>query len=128
MGPLLFTSIQKADLSLPVGGIVASYSFLMKDAPKYRPGYTIIVSFLCVSIASIVGYYVAVTAENPTILKWCAVVIVSRFVSLRLAGSSGGTSPFHDYPPAETQSNATFLLTPHTLHVQGTVDDILKQP
>ena len=64
MGPLLFTSIQKADLSLPVGGIVASYSFLMKDAPKYRPGYTIIVSFLCVSIASIVGYYVAVTAEN----------------------------------------------------------------
>ena len=36
----------------------------MKDAPKYRPGYTVLVTFLCVSIVSMIGYYMSVTVEN----------------------------------------------------------------
>lgn len=52
-----------------VGGIVASYAFLAKDAPKYHNGYTILISFLCLSAASIIGYYLVIRAENRRLIR-----------------------------------------------------------
>lgn len=47
-----------------VGGIIATFSFLQKDAPLYRPGYIICISFICLSAASCVAYLLAVWYEN----------------------------------------------------------------
>ncbi|OCH89295.1 MFS general substrate transporter [Obba rivulosa] len=47
-----------------IGGIIATFSFLAKDAPKYIPGYDICIAFLCVSIVADVVYYLGVSSEN----------------------------------------------------------------
>lgn len=47
-----------------IGGIIATYSFLQKDAPLYRPGYIICLSFICLSGASCIIYLVALWHEN----------------------------------------------------------------
>ncbi|PYH89534.1 putative MFS transporter [Aspergillus ellipticus CBS 707.79] len=47
-----------------IGGIIATYSFLAKDAPLYRNGYIISLSFLCFSAACCIAYFVAVWTEN----------------------------------------------------------------
>lgn len=47
-----------------IGGIIATYSFLQKDAPEYRPGYIICISFICLSGASCVAYLAAIALEN----------------------------------------------------------------
>ncbi|KAJ9299963.1 hypothetical protein DTO217A2_8069 [Paecilomyces variotii] len=47
-----------------IGGIIATFSFLQKDAPLYRPGYIICISFICLSAASCVAYLLAVWYEN----------------------------------------------------------------
>lgn len=47
-----------------VGGIIATYSFLSQDAPNYHPGYSICISFLCLSAASCVAYLLAIFLEN----------------------------------------------------------------
>ncbi|KAL2013562.1 hypothetical protein VTN00DRAFT_1087 [Thermoascus crustaceus] len=48
-----------------IGGIIATYSFLQKDAKVYyRPGYIICISFICFSAASCIAYLVAVWLEN----------------------------------------------------------------
>lgn len=48
----------------PVGGIISTYSFLEKDAPLYRPGYIISLSFLCFSAALCIAYLVSIWYEN----------------------------------------------------------------
>ncbi|KKA21914.1 hypothetical protein T310_4078 [Rasamsonia emersonii CBS 393.64] len=47
-----------------IGGIIATYSFLQKDAPNYRNGYIICISFCALSGASCVAYMLAVWLEN----------------------------------------------------------------
>ncbi|KAL2871650.1 major facilitator superfamily domain-containing protein [Aspergillus lucknowensis] len=47
-----------------VGGIVATYSFLEKDAPLYRNGYIIGLSFSCFSAAMATLYLFGVWREN----------------------------------------------------------------
>lgn len=47
-----------------IGGIIATYSFLSKDAPDYKPGYSICIAFACLSIAACVVYMVGVWFEN----------------------------------------------------------------
>lgn len=40
-----------------IGGIIAAYSFLAQDAPKYIKGYSICISFICLSMVSCVAYF-----------------------------------------------------------------------
>lgn len=47
-----------------VGGIIATYAFLAKDAPEYRTGYAICLGFLCLSAVSCLLYFMAVFFEN----------------------------------------------------------------
>ncbi|KAJ5908212.1 hypothetical protein N7495_000894 [Penicillium taxi] len=47
-----------------IGGIIATYSFLAKDAPYYKPGFIISISFCCLAILSCVLYFLAILAEN----------------------------------------------------------------
>ncbi|KAJ5574034.1 uncharacterized protein N7459_008461 [Penicillium hispanicum] len=47
-----------------IGGIIATYSFLSKDAPDYKPGYSICIGFSCLSIAACAVYMVGLWFEN----------------------------------------------------------------
>ena len=47
-----------------IGGIIATYSFLQKDAPEFRPGYGISIGFACLSIASCCLYGLSVMWQN----------------------------------------------------------------
>lgn len=47
-----------------IGGIIATYSFLAPDAPLYKKGYSICVSFSCLSALCCAIYAVSVTWEN----------------------------------------------------------------
>ena len=46
------------------GGIVAVYTFLAKDAPEYRPGYSICMAFDAFTIVMAVAYFWGVWREN----------------------------------------------------------------
>lgn len=47
-----------------IGGIIAVFAFLKKDAPKYIPGYSICIAFTIVSIIACVLYGFACWREN----------------------------------------------------------------
>lgn len=47
-----------------VGGIIATYAFLAKDAPRYISGYSVCVAFICLSGLSCCAYLVACMWEN----------------------------------------------------------------
>lgn len=47
-----------------IGGIIATFAFLSKDAPNYTPGYSICIGFACLSIISCIVYVVALRFEN----------------------------------------------------------------
>ena len=47
-----------------IGGIIATYAFLAKDKPLYKPGYSICISFICLSAASCVAYLVSILVQN----------------------------------------------------------------
>ncbi|KAF2280629.1 MFS general substrate transporter [Westerdykella ornata] len=47
-----------------IGGIIAVYAFLKKDAPKYIPGYSISVAFVCLSAISCLVYFVLCSWQN----------------------------------------------------------------
>ncbi|KAL2181969.1 major facilitator superfamily domain-containing protein [Thermothelomyces heterothallicus CBS 202.75] len=47
-----------------IGGIIATYSFVKGDAPFYRKGYAICLSFICLSVLSCFAYAAAITWEN----------------------------------------------------------------
>ncbi|KAL4879875.1 major facilitator superfamily domain-containing protein [Aspergillus karnatakaensis] len=49
-----------------IGGIIATYSFLEKDAPLFRNGYIIGLSFACFSAVMATCYLAAVWYENQT--------------------------------------------------------------
>ncbi|OBZ65753.1 putative transporter C11D3.18C [Grifola frondosa] len=46
------------------GGIIAVFTFLAKDAPKYIHGYSICIAFLCLFVLVNVVYFFGVTFEN----------------------------------------------------------------
>ena len=48
------------------GGIIAVYAFLAKDAPRYIPGYSIGVAFVCLSMISSTIYLISVMYANRT--------------------------------------------------------------
>ncbi|EKM59630.1 uncharacterized protein PHACADRAFT_205855 [Phanerochaete carnosa HHB-10118-sp] len=61
------------------GGIIATYSFLAQDAPKYIKGYSICISFICLSMVSCFAYLLHVEwlnrkrdreGDNGTNLPW----------------------------------------------------------
>ena len=47
-----------------IGGIIATYAFLERDAPAFRPGYGICIGFACLTALSCAMYAVAVLWEN----------------------------------------------------------------
>lgn len=47
-----------------IGGIIAVYAFLAKDAPRYVPGHSICIAFICLSATSCVLYFIICAAEN----------------------------------------------------------------
>lgn len=47
-----------------VGGIIATYSFLSKDAPEYRNGYIICISFTCLAAAACIVYFLGIWHAN----------------------------------------------------------------
>ncbi|KAF7178934.1 hypothetical protein CNMCM7691_007758 [Aspergillus felis] len=47
-----------------IGGIISTYSFLAKGAPRYRNGYIISLSFLCLSAAMAIVYLLAALYDN----------------------------------------------------------------
>ncbi|GFG09752.1 uncharacterized transporter C1002.16c [Aspergillus lentulus] len=47
-----------------IGGIISTYSFLTKDAPRYHKGYIISLSFLCFSAAMAIIYVLAILYDN----------------------------------------------------------------
>lgn len=49
-----------------IGGIIATYSFLGTDAPRYRRGYSICIAFICFSALSCAAYFWAVLTQNQT--------------------------------------------------------------
>jgi MFS family permease len=46
------------------GGIIAVYSFLKKDSPKYVTGYSICISFVCLSLVATITYCAICIAQN----------------------------------------------------------------
>lgn len=56
--------VEIADQTWKGGGIVASYTFLAKDAPKNIPGFGISLGFVCLSALSATLYFLGVTWEN----------------------------------------------------------------
>ncbi|KAL7776766.1 hypothetical protein CFE70_007185 [Pyrenophora teres f. teres 0-1] len=47
-----------------IGGIIAVYSFLKKDGPKYTPGYSISIAFVCLSALSCALYFFMCSLAN----------------------------------------------------------------
>ncbi|KAL6707164.1 High-affinity nicotinic acid transporter [Coniothyrium glycines] len=47
-----------------IGGIIAVFAFLKKDAPKYTPGYSICIAFVCLSALSCATYFVMCLWQN----------------------------------------------------------------
>ena len=47
-----------------IGGIIATYAFLPKDAPAYVPGYSICIAFVVVSVISCSIYFVGCVMAN----------------------------------------------------------------
>ncbi|MCJ1308873.1 hypothetical protein MMC25_002528 [Agyrium rufum] len=47
-----------------IGGIIATYAFVAKDAPEYKRGYGICVGFVCLSAVSCVAYWVSCAWQN----------------------------------------------------------------
>lgn len=61
---VLLSAFLDANPVISVGGIIAAYSFLAQDAPKYKPGFSICMSFICLSAVSCIAYYLFITNEN----------------------------------------------------------------
>lgn len=47
-----------------IGGIIATYSFLAKDAPRYTKGYSIGIAFTCLSAVTSTMYFLACWSQN----------------------------------------------------------------
>lgn len=50
-----------------IGGLLAPFAFLPRDAPYYRTGYILVVCFLCLALVSAAGYLLSVLSKNRSI-------------------------------------------------------------
>jgi len=53
-----------------IGGIIAPFMFLAKDGPEYHTGYSVCLSFLCISSLASTIYLVLCMTENNQRAKW----------------------------------------------------------
>ncbi|KAK2801690.1 hypothetical protein FQN50_007603 [Emmonsiellopsis sp. PD_5] len=56
-----------------IGGIIATYSFLEKDSPAFKPGYSISIAFICLSGASCVVYFFLLQYRNKSRDKYTSI-------------------------------------------------------
>ena len=49
-----------------IGGIIATFAFLKKDAPRFTNGYSISVAFVCLSALSCAVYFVLCATQNKS--------------------------------------------------------------
>lgn len=47
-----------------IGGIISTFAFLMKDAPRYERGYAMLLGFLCLATLSSILYLASLWWEN----------------------------------------------------------------
>ncbi|PCH41172.1 MFS general substrate transporter [Wolfiporia cocos MD-104 SS10] len=47
-----------------IGGIIAVYAFLAKDAPRYTLGYSLCIAFICLSVVANCVYFFSLILEN----------------------------------------------------------------
>lgn len=67
-----------------IGGIVATYSFLSGDAPRFTKGYAISLGFTALSIISCAIYLVSITVENRKRAKAARNVGLSEYEKTEL--------------------------------------------
>jgi MFS family permease len=76
-----------------IGGIIAVYSFLKKDGPRYIPGYSISIAFVCLSALSCVTYFVMCSWQNRKRNKSVRDVGLTEYEKMEL----GDMSPDYRY-------------------------------
>ncbi|TVY16003.1 MFS transporter prlL [Lachnellula arida] len=76
-----------------IGGIIATYAFIQKDAPYYEMGYAICLGFLCLGAASCLLYACAVSWENRKRDRMTADVGLSEYEKTEL----GDLNPEYRY-------------------------------
>ncbi|PVH94135.1 MFS general substrate transporter [Periconia macrospinosa] len=76
-----------------IGGIIAVYAFLKKDAPRYIPGYSISIAFVCLSALSCVLYFVMCMWQNRSRNKSVRDVGLSEYEKTEL----GDLNPEYRY-------------------------------
>lgn len=59
-----FSKSIRTELTESVGGIIAVYAFLAKDAPKYTQGYSICLAFCVLSALSCSIYLIICSMQN----------------------------------------------------------------
>jgi MFS family permease len=76
-----------------IGGIIAVFAFLQKDAPKYVTGYAICIGFICMSAVSCCIYLVACAVQNRNRNKSVRDVSLTEYEKTEL----GDMSPDYRY-------------------------------
>ncbi|OAL48742.1 major facilitator superfamily transporter [Pyrenochaeta sp. DS3sAY3a] len=76
-----------------IGGIIAVYAFLKKDAPKYIPGYSISISFVCLSALACTLYLCLCMWQNRSRNKSARDVGLTEYEKTEL----GDMSPDYRY-------------------------------
>ena len=76
-----------------IGGIIAVFSFLAKDAPRYIPGYSISIAFVCLSALSCCLYFAMCSWQNRTRNKSARDVGLTEYEKTEL----GDLSPDYRY-------------------------------
>ncbi|KAH8730182.1 major facilitator superfamily domain-containing protein [Phaeosphaeriaceae sp. PMI808] len=76
-----------------IGGIIATFSFLPKDRPYYIPGYSISISFVCLSALSCTAYYVMCSWQNRKRAKSVRNVGLTEYEKMEL----GDMNPEYRY-------------------------------
>ncbi|EER37515.1 MFS transporter [Histoplasma capsulatum H143] len=80
-----------------IGGIIATYSFLEKDRPQFRPGHVISISFICLSAAMCVVYFFLLLHRNRTRDKLAAVDSSGALKQAAIDPLQGDLSPSFRY-------------------------------
>jgi MFS family permease len=76
-----------------IGGIIAVFAFLQKDAPKYITGYAICIAFSCLSALSCGVYLVACAVQNRSRAKAVRDISLTEYEKTEL----GDMSPDYRY-------------------------------
>ncbi|KAK2787353.1 hypothetical protein FQN52_007257 [Onygenales sp. PD_12] len=80
-----------------IGGIIATYSFLEKDSPGFKPGYSISIAFICLSAASCVVYFFLLQYRNKSRDKNASIDAVANPDQAAADSRLGDLSPSYRY-------------------------------